>query len=268
VAEELGIDVIAEPNLNEPEVLSRLQAMAADLFVVCDYGQILSADSLAAARLGGVNLHGSYLPRYRGAAPIQWAIYNGDPTTGISVIHMTPRLDAGPCLIRVAERIADDDDAVTLEERLSQRGVAAVIEAIDMLDQWDGTDELGIVQDNSEATKAPRLKKTDGKIDWQRTAQEIDRQRRAFTPWPGMYTFIPRKKGDPQRLIIESSAVVSETTDSPAGTVLCAEGDRLHIAAGNGTILAIQSVQPAGKREMSVEEYLRGRPVTAGVSLE
>lgn len=271
VAEELGIDVIAEPNLNEPEVLSRLQAMAADLFVVCDYGQILSADSLAAARLGGVNLHGSYLPRYRGAAPIQWAIYNGDPTTGISVIHMTPRLDAGPCLIRVAERIADDDDAVTLEERLSQRGVAAVIEAIDMLDQWNGTDELGIVQDNSEATKAPRLKKTDGKIDWQRTAREIDRQRRAFTPWPGMYTFIPRKKGDPQRLIIESSAVVSETTDSPtdspAGTVLCAEGDRLHIAAGNGTILAIQSVQPAGKREMSVEEYLRGRPVTAGVSL-
>lgn len=267
-AEELGIDVIAEPNLNVPEVLDRLQAMAADLFVVCDYGQILSADSLAAARLGGINLHGSYLPRYRGAAPIQWAIYNGDSTTGISVIHMTPRLDAGPCLIRVEEPIAEDDNAVTLEERLSQRGVAAVIEATDMLDQWNGTDVLGIVQDNSEATKAPRLKKADGKIDWQRTAQQIDRQRRAFTPWPGMYTFIPRKKGDPQRLIIESSGVVSDTTDSPPGTVLCAEDDRLHVAAGNGTILGIDSVQPAGKREMSVEEYLRGRPVVAGVSLE
>lgn len=265
--EELGIEIIAEPNLNQPDVLDRLQALNADLLVVCDYGQILSADSLSAARLGGINLHGSYLPRYRGAAPIQWALFNGDATTGISVIHMTPRLDAGPCLIRVEEPIAVGDDAVTLEERLSQLGVTSVLDAIDLLADWNGTDTLGVVQDNREATKAPRLKKSDGEIDWQRTAQEIERQRRAFTPWPGTFTFIPRKKGDPQRLIVESASVLDQTTDSPAGTVLRAEGDQLHIAAANGSILAIHSVQPAGKREMGVDEYLRGRPVKAGATL-
>jgi methionyl-tRNA formyltransferase len=262
-AEELGIEIVAEPDVNQSDALARLESYGADLLVVCDYGQILSSASLAAARLGGINLHGSYLPRYRGAAPIQWALYNGDSTTGVSVIHMTPRLDGGPCLIQLEETIAAKDDGLTLEGRLSQRGVAAVNEAIDMLAEWNGTDSLGVIQDNREATRAPRLKKTDGKIDWQRTANQIERQLRAFTPWPGSFTFVPRKKGDPQRLIVESASVLDETTELLPGTVVCAEEDRLHIAAGDGSILAIHTVQPAGKRAMGVDEYLRGRPVAA-----
>ena len=105
---------------------------------MCDYGQILSSLSLEGARLGGINLHGSLLPKYRGAAPINWALWNGESETGVTVIHMTPRLDGGPCLTQARTAIEPDEDAVQLEHRLSQLGIAPVAEALAMLDQWDG----------------------------------------------------------------------------------------------------------------------------------
>lgn len=264
VAAALDLEIVAEADVNEASVRQRLQSFAADLLMVCDFGQILSAETLGAAKLGGINLHGSYLPKYRGAAPIQWAIYNGESTTGVSVIHMTPRLDAGPCLVQREEPIAADDDAVSLELRLSQLGVSAVFESIAKLDSWNGSDLIGLPQDKQRATRAPRLKKSDGRVDWHRTAAEIDRQRRAFTPWPGTFTFVPRSKGEPVRVIIESATVLNDTTDSPAGTVIRAEKDQLHVAAGDASILAIHSVRPAGKRVMDVAEYLRGRPLASG----
>lgn len=263
-AEELGVEVRAAPDINQESAVAELQQLDADLLVVCDYGQILSAAALAAARLGGINLHGSYLPKYRGAAPIQWAIFHGESTTGVSVIHMTPRLDAGPCLVQLEEPIRDDDDSVSLEKRLSERGVATVLESIQMLADWNGEDDIGVVQDNRHATKAPRLKKNDGRIDWRRSAVEIERQLRAFTPWPGTFTFVPRRKGDPQRLIVAALEVLTGVaSDRDPGTVLVAEGDQLHIATGDG-VLAIREVQPAGKRSMQVDEYLRGSPLAAG----
>lgn len=267
-AEALGVEIIAEADVNETLVRERLQSLAADLLVVCDFGQILSADTLGASRLGGINLHGSYLPKYRGAAPIQWALYNGDATTGVSVIHMTPRLDAGPCLVQTEELITADDDAVSLELRLSQLGIAAVFESIAKLHSWNGSDSIGSSQDKRLATRAPRLKKSDGRIDWRRTAEEIDRQRRAFTPWPGTFTFVPRSKGDPVRVIIDSSAALCDaSTDATPGTVIRAEKDQLHVACGDESVLAIYSVQPAGKRPMDVAEYLRGRPLAVADQL-
>src|SRR5206468_11351590 len=140
----------------------------ADLFVVCDYGQILSRDALALARLGGINLHGSLLPKYRGAAPIQWAIFLGETETGVSVIHMTPRLDAGPVLVQRRLAIQPDETAGRLELRLAALGPETVLEAIGRLAAGDTS---GIPQDPAKATKAPRLKKSDGLIDWSRPAE-------------------------------------------------------------------------------------------------
>ena len=159
LAEAEGL-IIHEPiDVNAPESIALLQKIQADLFVVCDYGQILSRECLGQASKGGINLHGSLLPKYRGAAPINWCLYNGDPVTGITIIHMTARLDGGPCLARRELPISDQDTAESIEPKLARLGVDAVIESIDILAKWDGEAAIGEPQNQSLATKAPRLKK-------------------------------------------------------------------------------------------------------------
>jgi methionyl-tRNA formyltransferase len=250
-----------------------LAGLNPDLFIVCDYGQILSRDTLALARLGGINLHGSLLPKYRGAAPIQWAIYHGETVTGVTVIHMTPRLDAGPCLVQKRMQIGPDETAMDLEPRLAELGVSAVLEAIELLES--GRAGAAIPQDPKLASKAPRLKKTDGLVDWSRSALEIRNQVRAFQPWPKTYTFWRRREGEPLRLIFEDVAVAADEVvkvtlgghSRPApGTVICADRQSLMILCGQGALLP-QIVQPAGKRSMSIGEFLRGHPVREGDQL-
>ena len=208
-AVELGIPVLDPPSVNDNEFIKTLSDYAADLLVVCDYGQILSRTCLAAARLGGINLHGSLLPKYRGAAPVNWPIYFGDPTTGVSVIHMTPKLDGGPVLTSASTEIGDDETAAELEPRLSQLGVPCVHEAIALLEDWDGEKIIGQVQDSNLATPARRLNKKDGLIDWTRAANEIRNQIRAFQPWPASYSFWVRNQ-KPMRLIPCSSGKASK----------------------------------------------------------
>ena len=133
LAQKHGLPVFEPEDVNSAESREQLAAYAADLFVVCDYGQILSRDTLALARLGGINLHGSLLPKYRGAAPIQWAIYHGETETGVSVIHMTPQLDAGPVLVQRATPIGPTETAAELEPRLAALGADAVDDALAML---------------------------------------------------------------------------------------------------------------------------------------
>ena len=164
-------------DVNGEESLAVLLGCQADLLVVCDYGRILSAGALATSRLGGVNIHGSLLPKYRGAAPINWAIYHGETETGVSVIHMTPRVDAGPLVGQARTVIGPDETAVELEKRLSEIGAWLVRRAIDALES--GRLEA-LPQDHTQASKAPRLKKTDGLIDWSRPAAAIKNQVRAL----------------------------------------------------------------------------------------
>lgn len=260
IAQAKDLDIFDPPSVNADGFVEQLERMNADLFVVCDYGQILSKKCLAAARLGGINLHGSLLPKYRGAAPINWAIYNGEIETGITVIHMTPRLDGGPMLAQVVVPIEPHETAVELEPRMSLAGVFAVMESIDSLAEWNGQDSIGEIQDNGNATKAPRLNKTDGLIDWNRTAEQIRNQIRAFKPWPGTYTHWLRDEGEPLRLIVHQATVVEKTTQQPPGRVeLISEGQLLISTAKN--CLQIESVQPAGKRQMDVAEFLRGNPI-------
>ena len=169
-AAEYGIPTFDPPDINNSDAHETLRGLTPELFVVCDYGQILSAQTLTIARLGGINLHGSLLPKYRGAAPVQWAVLCGEKVTGTTVIHMTPKLDAGPTLVQRQTEIGPEETAAQLEQRLADDGVRGVLEAIEMLQNWDGESELGTVQDNQQATRAPRLNKRDGEVDWNKSA--------------------------------------------------------------------------------------------------
>lgn len=261
-----GIEIFDPPSINDHQSILWLDSVNADLFVVCDYGQILSRQCLAAARLGGINLHGSLLPRYRGAAPINWAIFHGESVLGVTVIHMSPHLDAGPCLVKTQMEIDPDDTAETVEPKLAALGVSPVLRAIEMLDNWDGNSPLGEIQDRKLATKAPRLKKSDGQIDWSRSAVEIVNQIRALQPWPGTFATWVAENKSPMRLIIHKSAAVKvvETGDLIGpGQVISADKQTLLIQTGAGA-LAVETIQPAGKRPMPIADFLRGHQPARG----
>ena len=266
-AAELGVPVWEPDSINAPEAIGRLREFQADLAVVCDYGQILSAEALSCLRLGGINLHGSLLPRYRGAAPVNWPIYNGDSRTGISVIHMTPKLDGGPVLAAAETEIDAEETAAELEVRLSLLGVEPVLESIEMLRGWDGEATLGQIQDPGQVTSARRLKKSDGVIDWTRSAIELRNQVRAFQPWPGSFTFWHRNSDDGSttavRLILHRVDALPGNDTKPPGSVQLAEGTQLIVSTGDGC-LSLESVQPSGKRQMATDEFLRGYPVAVG----
>jgi methionyl-tRNA formyltransferase len=261
IAAEHGTPIFDPEDVNGGEARSRLLEYRADLLVVCDYGQILSAETLATARLGGINVHGSLLPKYRGAAPVNWAIYHGEKETGVSVIHMTPKLDAGPVIAQGRTRIDPDETAEELEARLSEIGARLVPDAMDAL--MSGRAKP-IPQDPAKSSKAPRLRKTDGLVQWSRPAVAVKDHVRAVQPWPKAYTFWHRPDGPPLRLIVGPvTAMGSPDPTAKPGTVLEASGDRLLVAASQGAVLWT-SVQPAGKRMLPVAEFLRGYQVQPG----
>jgi methionyl-tRNA formyltransferase len=264
LAAEHGTPTFDPENVNDAAARDHLAALQADLLVVCDYGRILSSEMLATARLGGVNLHGSLLPRYRGAAPVAWAIYHGETETGVTVIHMDPRLDAGPILAQARTPIGPDETTPELETRLAELGAPLVCRAVD--DLAAGT-ARPLPQDVTQATRAPRFKKSDGEVDWSRSAAAIRNQIRALEPWPRTSSCWLRNEGAPLRLILCRAQVVPAAEAAALGTAspgtVVADGSRLWIATGDG-VLAIEQVQPAGKRAMPVAEFLRGHAVRIG----
>jgi methionyl-tRNA formyltransferase len=267
-ASEYGTPIFDPQDINTPESREKLRGLQADLFVVCDFGQILSAETLATSRLGGVNLHSSLLPKYRGAAPIPWALYHGEEYTGTSVIHMTPEVDAGPLIAQSPPlRIKPDETAEELEQRLAKNGAWFVRRAIDSLESGR---LQALPQDPRKASKAPKLKKSHGLVDWNRSAREIFNHYRAMQPWPKTFTFWHRRDQKPLRLIIGPVRVETEdadrTPDLLPGTVLEAEGDRLIVVCGKGT-LRIDNIQPSGKKRMEIAPFLRGYPMKPGERL-
>jgi methionyl-tRNA formyltransferase len=261
VAEMLGIIVSQPETVNSDEARAALRGLAPDLLVVCDYGEILKRETLAVARLGGINLHGSLLPKYRGAAPVQWAILNGETETGNTVIQMTPGLDAGPALGVQRVPIDPDETAGDLEARLAEQGADLVLSVVDALDAGTAKPQP---QDKAAASKAPRLAKEQGLIDWSQSALAIKNQIRALDPWPRAYTHWQRP-GDPLRLILHRVQTVNDDNSVHPGTILEA-GPRLIVAAGEGA-LEILSLQPAGKRAMTANDFLRGYPLLQGEQL-
>ncbi|MDG2381781.1 MAG: methionyl-tRNA formyltransferase [Pirellulaceae bacterium] len=266
LAEERGLAVTMPASINDASAVAELAEQAIDLHIVCDYGQILSNAALATARLGGINLHASLLPKYRGAAPINWAIYEGEPITGVTVIHMTVKLDAGPNLVQLQTDIGETEDAIDLEARLAETGVSAVLAAIGQLGNWNGQSSIGEIQDPQQATKAPRLKKKDGRVDWSRTADEIFNQVRAFRPWPGTYTEWQTGKKTMRLALNEVEVAAPIDLEAAPGQIGFIDRSQTVVACGKGGLRLIQ-VQPAGKKPMPVADFLRGSRLTVGDSI-
>lgn len=268
-----SLGMLAPEQANDPTVIASLAALRPDLFVVCDYGQILSRDLLGVPPLGGINLHGSLLPRHRGAAPVQWAIREGDAVSGVSVIHMTPALDAGNVIVARSTPVGPRETAAELEPRLAELGAGAVIDAVERMQAAvaaTGTVAgIGIPQDAAKATRAPRLSKQDGVVDWSLPAVTLERLRRALEPWPRLTTFFTRGDGQRQRLVLDDVEVAThpEAAAAVPGTVLDTSGGRIVVASGGGTALAITRVVPEGRRAMPAADYLRGSPLLPGAVL-
>ncbi len=255
-----GVPVFQPEDVNAADAVAHVRALEPDLLVTAAYGQILSADLLGVAPLGGINLHGSILPRYRGAAPVARAIQNGAAETGVTVIRMTPRIDAGGMLAVARTPIAPDETTGTLESRLAEIGAPLIVESISALASGTAT---ASPQTKARVTKAPKLSKLDAPIDWTRTARQVHDLVRALNPWPMAETaWCPSVAGkSPIRLIVHRTAVVDG--DGPPGTVLVADSDLLVVAAGAGAIRML-SIQPPGKKAMSAAEFLRGHHVSPG----
>jgi methionyl-tRNA formyltransferase len=273
-AARLGYPVFDPESINTPQSIALLAKLRASLLVVCDYGQILSPEALGVAPLGGINLHGSLLPAYRGAAPVQWAVINGDPVAGVSVIHMTPRLDGGPVLAIAQIPIAANDTSGTLEQKLSLLGVEPTLQSIEQLAQWDQRSPIGTPQDKSRVSRAPRLSKEAGRINWSRSAKEIDCHIRGMQPWPGAFTEVALNDGRPAiRFAVRSATLVSPEPLAADGTQdvyepgTLIDAQSLIIRAGSAGAIRIERLQPAGRNEVSGVEFLRGYRLQPGTRL-
>ncbi len=262
-----GIQVLQPESINTPEGVESLNALAPDLLVVAAYGQILSKDVLGIPPLGGINVHASLLPKYRGAAPINWAIYHGETQSGVTIIRMSISLDAGDILAQEAIDILPDETAGELEARLGPLGAKL---ALDIVNQLAAGPVQGKPQDKSQVTKAPKLTKEHGLIDWSRPAVAVCNQIRAMQPWPTAYTYLHRAAQEPLRLIVQEANEFPVSYD-PGATLGKAFTDKgfpasLLVVAGlanpeERTVVEITELQPAGKRRMSAQDFLRGNPL-------
>ena len=253
----LGLPTYQPERIKRDEPRAHLEQLKPEAVVVVGYGQILPPWLLELPKYGCINLHGSLLPAYRGAAPIQWAVANGEEKTGLTTMLMDPGMDTRPILLQWETEIGAEETAVELGERMSGPGAKLMIETLQRLEQGNVPP---LAQDNSRATKAPLLKKEHGQIDWNLTAGEIFNRVRGFQPWPGAYTGFRGKKLQIWRAQLgdDSSSDASHT----AGQMII-DNDNLCIACGNKTALKLLEVQMEGKRRMCTSDFLHGnRPKT------
>jgi methionyl-tRNA formyltransferase len=276
LAAERDLPVLQPESAKTPEAIASLAALVPDLCVVAAYGQILSAELLAVPRLGAINVHASILPRYRGAAPIQTAILQGDTETGITIFQIESKLDAGPILGIERTPIGPKETSGELESRLSILGADLALRVVDQIAA--GTTQP-IVQDSTQASRAPRLKKESGRIDWNRSPRQIDCQVRALQPWPLAYSTLSMRSDKAGgggavrslRLIVlevaPAETLGARGASGEPGMVVSVDNKRLVVQTGGGA-LEIQRLQPEGKRAMTAGEFLVGNPVRPGDRFE
>ena len=259
LAQQSQIPLLQPLKMKDPEFLQTLVGWKPDLIAVAAFGRILPPAILSLPSLGCINVHGSLLPKYRGAGPIQWAIINGETETGITTMQMDEGMDTGAMLLQEAIPITSDDTAGSLSERLAQLGGRLLVETIARLKA--GT-LVPRPQDASQATMAPLLKKEDGVIDWTLPAAVLANRVRGLSPWPGAYTTIVG--GD--RWTIWRALALPGPVTKPPGMVVAVTTKAIHVATGAG-VLAVTELQPANSRRMTVSQYLAGHPVAVGEQL-
>jgi methionyl-tRNA formyltransferase len=275
IAAAAGVPVIQPESINTPDGLEQLRAFHPDLLVVAAYGQILKPDVIATPTHGAINVHASLLPKYRGASPIAHAILNGETRTGVTIIRITPGLDSGDMLAQEAVDIGPAETTGELEARLAPLGARL---CLDVVQRMKAGPVDGVKQDPALVTKAPKLKKEAGLIDWSQPAERIANHVRAMQPWPTAYTFFHRPGKEPMRVIVCKTAGWSAISmprgypDSLSGGTLIGnqnfgtEGEiiPLQVCCAPWTRLIVSELQPAGKKRMTAEEFLRGYPIRDG----
>lgn len=254
LAEQHHIPVYQPKSLRKEEAQLELKALNADVMVVVAYGLILPKAILDAPRLGCLNVHGSILPRWRGAAPIQRAIWAGDVQTGVTIMQMDEGLDTGDMLHKVYCDILPTETSAGLYDKLAKLAPSALIEVLDQLENGKFIAEK---QDNSQSNYADKLSKQEAELDWSLSAAQLERNIRAFNPWPMAYFSTTDQAGNSQTLKVYQAEVLPHQ-DKPAGMILCADKTGIQIATTEG-VLNILQLQPAGKKPMSVQDLLNGR---------
>lgn len=259
LAQREKIPLLQPLKMKDPEFLQTLAGWKPDLIAVTAFGRILPPVVLSLPPRGCINVHGSLLPKYRGAGPIQWAIINGEMETGITTMLMDEGMDTGAMLLQEAIPITPEDTAGTLSPRLAELGGRLLVETIARL-------KVGTLvprqQDSSQATMAPLLKKEDGLIDWTLPAVTLANRVRGLAPWPGAYTSVP---GGDRWTIWRAQAIPGPIT-KPPGAVVAVTNEAIHVATGEG-VLALLELQPANSRRMVVSQYLAGHPIAIGLQL-
>jgi len=245
--------------MKDPDFLQALNVWKPDLIAVAAFGRILPPTILSLPPLGCINVHGSLLPKYRGAGPIQWAIINGERESGITTMLMDEGMDTGAMLLQEAIPIKPDDTAGSLSPRLAELGGRLLVETITRLKS--GT-LVPRPQESSQATLAPLLNKEDGVIDWALPAAVLANRVRGLSPWPGAYT--TTTEGD--RWTIWRALALPGPVTKPPGMIVAITTEAIHVATGEG-VLAVTELQPANSRRMAVSQYLAGHPVIVGLHL-
>jgi methionyl-tRNA formyltransferase len=257
-AMDLGIQVVQPASIKNAEFADQIKSIKPDFQIVIAYGKILPENVLAIPRFGTINIHASLLPKLRGAAPIQWAVINGEKETGVCSMLMDKGMDTGDVLLAAPEPIKPDDTAGTLHDRLAAKGARVLIET---LKKFADHTIQPVPQEHRLATYAPMLTKDDGLINWNKSARSLECFIRGVTPWPGAFTFFGTT-----RLKIFRTAPITIEAAEPPGTVLQGFPDELRVATAEG-VLSILEIQGASGKRLTIGDFLKGHPIPPGAVL-
>jgi methionyl-tRNA formyltransferase len=262
LAEKNGIPVFDPPSLKNAKISEEIAKLRPHLIVVAAYGKILPKEILEIPKYGPINVHFSLLPKFRGASPVQQAILEGEKETGVTLMLMNEKLDAGEIIAQEKKEVSKNDNAKTLSDELSRIGAKLLVET---LPKWVSGEIKAVPQDEKEVSFCRPIKKEDGKIDWNDPAEKISRKQKAYFPWPGIYAFFP-EDGKKKRLkIIEMETVPGGNGEKPGKTV--EYGKEIAVQTGTGLIV-LKKIQPEGKKEMSIKEFIKGKRNFVGSILE
>lgn len=250
------LPLVQPATLKDPAVEATLRAWAPDLGVVVAYGQLVPDALLALPRLGLINVHPSLLPKYRGAAPVHRAVIAGETSTGVSIMRVGPRLDAGAVFATAMREIGPGETSDAIETDLSRSGARLLVEVVDRLADGTATETP---QDERLATYARKLTKAEGLLDWAQTAATLHNRIRGLHPWPHASTYL-----DGTRLIVLGSTPIEDAHTAAPGTIVRADHETLHVASGGHTTLALLEVQLEGRRPMTIREFMAGHAPRAG----